>query len=259
MSKLARENKFLDFSDYGRVIARVLAKSLLNTPVTPVHVTYGFLITGIAAIYCILNHYFIAATILLILKSIIDAADGELSRLRNSPSFIGRYLDSIFDLLLNLGILYSIYIISTSPFWIMVLAFIALQLQGTIYNYYYTILRNNLSGGDTTSRINENSFPKALHGESQKMVNFLYITFKVLYGGFDFIILNIDKEAQKLNKLPNWFMTFVSIYGLGFQLLLIGLLLILELNNYLFYILIFYSIFILVMIFIRKALIRKDN
>ncbi|MBL4594187.1 MAG: CDP-alcohol phosphatidyltransferase family protein, partial [Flavobacteriales bacterium] len=122
MSKLSPENKFFDFSDYGRLPAKIFAKSLVKTPFTPIHITFLFLIVGISAIYFIIQHQFIVAAILLILKSIIDAADGELSRLRNKPSYIGRYLDSVFDLLLNFAILYAIYYISNEKLWMMLLA-----------------------------------------------------------------------------------------------------------------------------------------
>ncbi|MDF1672329.1 MAG: CDP-alcohol phosphatidyltransferase family protein [Vicingaceae bacterium] len=259
MSKLSKENRFLDFSDYGRSIAKIIAKLLLNTPITPVHVTFGFLIIGMIAMYYILLEQFYIVAILLVLKSIIDAVDGELARLRNTPSYVGRYLDSIFDLLLNFGFLYVIHTITYTTIWMTIIAFIAIQLQGTVYNYYYTILRNRLSGSDTTSRVKENSFPKAMNGESQKAVNFLYIIFKILYSGFDFIILNLDKEAQKLKKIPNWFMTIVSIYGLGFQLLIIGVMLIIGLKNYIILFIIYYSVFILFILFIRKIFLPINN
>ena len=34
-------------------------------------------------------------------KSILDAADGELARIKKTPSYVGRFLDSISDLVLN--------------------------------------------------------------------------------------------------------------------------------------------------------------
>ena len=257
MSKLSPENKFLDLSDYGRFIAKPFAKALVKTPFTPIHVTFLFLIVGLCAIYFILQHQFILAAICLVLKSIIDAADGELARLRNKPSYIGRYLDSVFDLLLNFIILYTIYYISSGTFWLMLVAFVAIQLQGTVFNYYYLILRNNLSGGDTTSRIEEKSFPTALHGENQKMVNFLFIIYTLFYGGFDRVILALDGSAKKSSNFPNWFMTFVSIYGLGFQLLIIGVMLVLGLVNHIIPFFISYSFFIIVMIGIRKIILSK--
>ncbi|MGB0888393.1 MAG: CDP-alcohol phosphatidyltransferase family protein [Vicingaceae bacterium] len=252
MSKLAPKNKFLDLSDYGRIPAKLFAKTLVKTPFTPIHITLLFGIVGITAIYFILKNQYILAALFLVLKSIIDAADGELARLRKKPSYIGRYLDSVFDLILNFGFLFTIYTLTNTPFWMMLLAFFAMQLQGTVFNYYYTILRNNSTGGDTTSRIEENSYPKALHGENQKVVNVLFILYSVLYGGFDKIILALDNAAKTKKHLPNWFMTFFSIYGLGFQLLLIGLMLVCGLIQYIIPFFIIYSIFILIIIGIRK-------
>ena len=99
---------------------------------------------------------FYLAAIFIILKSIIDAADGELSRLKNQPSYTGRYLDSVCDIILNFMILGSILWITNGSIFYMLLAFFGMQLQGTLYNYYFVILRNKLDG-DTTSRIFENS------------------------------------------------------------------------------------------------------
>jgi len=92
MSKLPLEHKFLDLSDFGRPIARFIAGSLKNTTFTPIHVTIGFIISGLIAIYCIVEGYYWLAAFFLIFKSILDAADGELARLKNTPSYSGRYL-----------------------------------------------------------------------------------------------------------------------------------------------------------------------
>jgi hypothetical protein len=84
MSKLPDENRFIDLSDYGRPVARVIANSLKKTNLTPIHVTIGFTISGLLAFLCILSGYFLAAAFFLIFKSILDAADGELARLKES-------------------------------------------------------------------------------------------------------------------------------------------------------------------------------
>ena len=47
-----------------------------------------FLITGFIAIGLLLKGYLIASAFLLLLKSILDAADGELARLKK-PSYVG--------------------------------------------------------------------------------------------------------------------------------------------------------------------------
>jgi phosphatidylglycerophosphate synthase len=256
MSKLAAQDKFIDLSDYGRPIGKIIANQLKNTRFTPIHVTLLFGISGLIGIYCILqNHYFLAS-FFIILKSIIDAADGELARIKNTPSYTGRYLDSVFDIILNFLIFMAICYASKTTFWMTILAFIGIQLQGTLYNYYYVILRNKSVGGDKTSKVFENESPKALPGESQKWVDILFLIYTIVYGAFDKIIHTLDKNAYKVQSFPNWFMTLVSLYGLGFQLLLIAVLLPLGWIEMIVPFFITYSVLIFILIGIRKIYIK---
>jgi len=245
----------LDLSDYGRPVAKVIAQSLKDTSFTPIHVTIAFVIAGLLAIACILNHYYWATAFFLILKSILDAADGELARIKNTPSYTGRYLDSVSDIILNLLILMTIWYVTDGSLLLTILAFFGIQLQGTLYNYYYVILRNK-HNGDTTSRIFETETPEALKGEKQRDVNILFRLYTLFYGAFDKIIYRLDRRAVEGQNLPNWFMTAVSTFGLGFQLLLIGIMLALDLKQYIIPFFIGYSFFILVFIAIRRLLNR---
>jgi phosphatidylglycerophosphate synthase len=256
MSKLASADKFLDLSDYGRAFGEFLANSLKNTRFTPIHVTLLFGISGLISVFCILNGFYLTASFFIILKSGIDAADGALARLKNKPSYIGRYLDSVFDIILNFIILISIYYVSNSSFGLTILAFVCIQLQGTLYNYYYLILRHNSVGGDTTSQIFEHQSPIALHGENQKIVNILFGIYTVVYGAFDKIIHFLDQDAYKVKTFPNWFMSLVSIYGLGFQLLIIAIMLPLGLIEYIIPFFIYFSVLIAVLIGIRKTFFK---
>jgi phosphatidylglycerophosphate synthase len=225
VSKLSSESKFFDVSDYGRPIAVFVAQRLKNTSATPVQVTLVFGLCGIFAIYNILNNNYLTAGVLLILKSIIDAIDGELSRVKNRPSYTGRYLDSVFDIILNFFFLLAICSVTQGSLLMTLFAFFAIQLQGTLYNYYYVILRNNTLGGDTTSKIFEQERPIAFPYENQRVVNILFFIYIILYGIFDKIIYILDYDAHQQKKFPNWFMTCVSTYGLGFQLLLMAVML----------------------------------
>jgi hypothetical protein len=256
MSKLAAQDKFLDLSDYGRSFGKMLANQLKNTTFTPIHVTLLFGISGLIAVYCILENYYYLAGFFIILKSGIDAADGELARIKNTPSYTGRYLDSVFDIILNLLFLTAICYTSSTSLWLTLLAFFCIQLQGTLYNYYYVILRNKSVGGDKTSKIFEDKAPRALAGERQKSVDILFNIYTVVYGGFDKIIHTMDPNAYKVKTFPNWFMTFVSLYGLGFQLLIISLMLAMDFINYIVPFFIGYSFFIFVIIGIRKRLFK---
>jgi hypothetical protein len=253
MSKLAAQDKFLDLSDYGRPFGKLLASSLKNTRFTPIHVTLLFGIAGLLAMYCIGNNHYNWAGFFIVLKSGIDAADGELARLKNTPSYSGRYLDSVFDIILNFLFFMTICYISQTPLWLTLIAFFCIQLQGTLYNYYYVILRNKLVGGDTTSKVFEYKTPRALPGESQKSVDILFKIYTVVYGGFDKIIHALDSDAYRVKTLPNWFMTLVSLYGLGFQLLIIAILLPLGQIEWIVPFFIIYSALILILIGIRKT------
>lgn len=251
MSKLPKAYKFLDVSDYGRPFARIIAKSLLKTSFTPIHVTIAFIISGCIAIFCIVNTYFFTAAFFLILKSILDAADGELARLKKTPSYVGRYFDSVADIILNFFILLAIWHITNQSILFALFAFLGIQLQGTLYNYYYVILRN-MFNGDTTSRIFENETPNALPGEKQKNVDIFFSLYSFFYGVFDKIIYFLDRDAPKGKPMPNWLMTLISTFGLGFQLLIISILLILNLQHLIIPFFIYYSILIFVFIGIRK-------
>lgn len=252
MSKLPQEHKFLDLSDYGRPVAKVIANSLKNTNLTPIHITIGFIISGFIAIYCILQEHYWFAAFFLIFKSILDAADGELSRVKQQPSYSGRYLDSVADIILNALFFTAIWYVTEINFLHCFVAFVGLQLQGTLYNYYYVILRNKFNG-DITSRVFEDDTPIALKGEKQKHVNILFGMYKILYGVFDKTIYLFDKNADQGKALPKWLMTCVSTFGLGFQLLIIAVLFVAGLKAFILPFFLFYTLMIFVFIGIRKT------
>ena len=120
MAKLPKENQFLDLSDYGRPAARLIAQFFKPTFVTPIHVTILFIISGLLAIGCIFFHQYLLAAFFIILKSILDAADGELARIKNTPSYTGRYFDSVADIILNFFFLLSICIVTNGNFFFMI-------------------------------------------------------------------------------------------------------------------------------------------
>ena len=255
MSKLPEKYRFLDLSDYGRPVGHWIASQLKSTFFTPIHVTTMFIIAGIIAIVLMINEYFITAAFFIILKSILDAADGELSRLKNTPSYVGRYYDSIADFLLNFSFLLTFWYITDISIVYMLIAFFGIQLQGTVYNYYYVILRNSVQG-DSTSRIFEDSAPKALKGESQHMVNIFYKIYDILYISFDKIMYFMDKDAKDSQPFPKWFMTILSLYGLGFQLLIMAFMLSFKLESYVIPFFIVYSVLLVVFVGLRKFVLK---
>ncbi|WP_299223361.1 CDP-alcohol phosphatidyltransferase family protein [uncultured Aquimarina sp.] len=255
MAKLPKQYQFLDVSDYGRSPGHWIADSLKNTRLTPIHVTTLFIVSGIMAIICMLYQYNAAAAFFLILKSILDAADGELARIKRTPSYTGRYYDSIADIILNFLFLLTFWYITDSSIILMLLAFVGIQLQGTVYNYYYVILRNTVKG-DATSRVFEDTAPTAMEGEKQRTVNIFYRIYDILYIVFDKTIYFLDKDANNSKPFPKWFMTLISVFGLGFQLLFMAVMLLLNLEEYVIPFFIGYSILILVFIGIRRFVLK---
>ncbi|WMN11113.1 CDP-alcohol phosphatidyltransferase family protein [Marivirga salinae] len=256
MPKIDKEQKFFDFSDYGRSPAIYASNLIKDTFITPIHVTIIFGIIGLITVYAILVDYYLLAGFGLILKSIVDAMDGELARINESPSYSGRYLDSIFDSILNLLFILVISYKSNIPIWLGLIAYICIQLQGTLYNYYYVILRHRSVGGDTTSKIFETKPPVAFPIESQKTVNVLFRIFKFLYLPFDWLIYQFDSKAYKIRQLPNWFMTIISVYGLGFQLMLMAIMLSLGWIDFIIPFFIAYTFMIFIFVGLRKLFIK---
>lgn len=256
MPKLLEKEKFIDISDYGRRPAIYFAELIKNSSLTPIHVTLCFGLCGLGAIIAIFKEFYIIAGILLIMKSIIDAMDGELARIKETPSYSGRYLDSIFDSILNLLFLFTIGYMANESVGLIIISYLCLQLQGTLYNYYYVILRHRTDGGDTTSKIFEMKAPIAFPIEKQETVNILFKLYMIMYVPFDKTIYFLDNNAYRAKAFPNWFMSIISSYGLGFQLLIMAFMLTFGLINHIIPFFIAYTSLLLVFITIRKLFIK---
>ena len=253
MSKLPTAHRFLDLSDFSRPVAVWLVGTLRGTHVTSIQLTLAFFVAGAASIACIVAGQYVVAAVLLMLKNTLDAADGEMARVRQRPSHTGRYLDSVFDFLINLGVVGALYVVTEASLLVAVLAFLSLEFQGTIYNYYY-LNQRRLLGGDTTSSINEFERPQAFPYENARTVAVLHRLYVLCYGAFDRLMLAIEGERTIREPLPNGFMTAVSTMGLGFQLLVIALGLILPVTDLVLPFLLVYGGVGLAMILVRKGM-----
>lgn len=257
MPKLSKGKQFIDLSDYGRPLAVFIADQIKDSKLTPIHITLLFTVSGLLAVFSIIKGFYILAGIFLILKSILDAADGELARIKDTPSYTGRYLDSISDIILNFLIIMAVGYKTNTTFVFSLLAFFGIEFQGTLYNYFYVILRDNSSGSDSTSRILEKKAPNAFYGESQRNVNLTFYLYKIFYSLFDNVIYLLDKTAVLKKRFPNWFMTIVSLYGLGTQLMIISIMLWFGLIDFIIPFFIYYTATIFLIILIRKNFLEK--
>ena len=103
-----------DFSDWGRPIARSLALYLKDSPVSVIQVTNFHFILTLFCAWLILQGQIVPASILLVVKGVVDAIDGELARIRRRPSHVGRYWDTIAD---SIGLVVVMFALGTILKW----------------------------------------------------------------------------------------------------------------------------------------------
>jgi len=148
--------------------------------------------------------------------------------------------------------LFSLYLKFNEPFLKFILLIILFHLQGSIYNYYYVLKRHKV-GGDLTSKINEKKIDSIYPYDNPFWFKVFHQLYLWIYSWQDELIHKLDKKAERLPNIPNSFMTITSLLGLGTQLLIISFLILIGYENLIFDLfLIYYSIFGIIVILLRK-------
>lgn len=233
--KLSDHARFLDLSDYGRPLGDLIVTALLPTRVLPQHLTLGYTVVGLlaAGLFAAGGHVQgVAAGLLLLLKSALDAADGSLARARGRPSRTGRYLDSLCDFLVNLAVYSGLAWAEAArarsawPIPVAAAALVAGLLQVSVFNYYY-ILQRGLAGGDHISLLDETE-AHPYPWDPPRLTRLLQRAYLAIYGWQDRLVARLDRLA--VAALPasrhapsTRFLTATTAAGLGSQLLLIAL------------------------------------
>ena len=226
--KVPPSHSFFDVSDLAGPAGRWLAARLVDSPVSPIHLTLAFTAAGLAAALLLaIGHGLWLAAALLLIKSALDAADGGLARLRRRPSRVGRFLDSDCDFVVNLAVFAGIAagIVGRTGHGgyvpLAFLAFVSAMLQVSIFNHYYLRYRA-ATGGDQTSQVSEDT-PSGYAWDNRTWLEPLYLAYRAIYGWQDALITRLDQRAAPNGPAPSRrFMTAVSVMGLGTQLLVIA-------------------------------------
>lgn len=227
MQKLPRESRFVDLSDYARPLAIRLVDFLCPyRVVTPVKVTLAGAIVGLVAAAMIWNgKWLFIAGLLLPVKSWLDAADGSLARARNRPSHVGRFLDSFCDFFVHLFLFQAIAHYNEQSAVLAFVAFLCAVFQASVYNYYYVIKRHACAG-DCTSEIDQRAAPEPYPWDNKAALKFLHLSYLVFYWWQDRLAYLLDPAAvEHGERLTSRFMTALSTLAMGFQLLVMCLLL----------------------------------
>lgn len=210
----------IDLSDWGRYFAKVIAKRLKNSPISVLQVTNVHLLLSVICAWLIVEGKIIESCFLLIIKGIIDAVDGELARIRERPSHVGRYWDTVADTIGLILVMYSFGIFLDWNNDLTILIIIAILFQYSLFNHFSVMMRV-LGSGDSTSRVDESIRPIAHPWEKQKNVNFLHAIYLLFFSWQDRIIMKLTGKGSESLVFE---LTISSILGYGMQSLFIFLL-----------------------------------
>ena len=146
-----------------RPIAGIIVWALYYTPITPNQVTVISIVSGIVAAFFYLKGTagaFIVAGLFIMLKDILDSADGQLARAKQLQSRIGRFLDSIGDFIVDAAVFGSIgwtlYKLN-NEWWMLLLALLGLvgiSLRVS-YHVFYQVQFLHLQKQYENNRITE--------------------------------------------------------------------------------------------------------
>lgn len=230
--KVREEERFLDLSDYGRGLSLLLVKVLKDTWVTAHQVTFTFLLIGLLAAFFFSRGDYgttLLGALFLQVKNILDGVDGSLARAKDRPSRIGRFLDTNADFLVNLcvyfAIAYALFGLTQNhtAFWLGGGALLFGMIQCSTFNYYYVTYRT-ITGGDTTSRIDERGSTFYKTRFKTAVLFILQKIYLVLYGWQDWFIGKLDTVGASIKPAPTkGFLTTVTFLGLGTQILFLDL------------------------------------
>lgn len=184
-----------------RPAAGLLVRILYRTPVTPNHVTMAAMIAGFCAAYLYSRDTTLTtalAGIGLTFKDLLDSADGQLARAKQTYSRAGRFLDSIGDFLVNALVFAAIgWSSRDQSAWIPLMAFVA--FWGTTlrisYHVYYHTSYLHLIRQYSTNRIIEHR-----QGDGQTedgATRTLHSIFLFLYGWQDRLMAWTDTWSRK--------------------------------------------------------------
>ena len=244
------DRNVIDLSEWGRPFARVMAQFLKDKPVSVIQVTNLHLLLTLFCAWLILEGTTVLACFLLIVKGILDAVDGELARIRERPSHVGRYWDTVAD---TIGLIAVMWAFGSLFNWEPVLTFaliLATLFQYSLFNHY-SILMRTLGSGDTTSRVDERIKPTAYSWEKQSNVNFFHTIYLVF---FSWQVWFISKLSGKGSEHLVFELTVSSSLGFGMQSLIIFALALFERLSYLPELILGVNMCLMVLVFLRSRM-----
>lgn len=180
-------------------LADRLVAWLAGTRVQPHHVVLTHTAAGLLAAWLLAGHSWLgwlAAAVLLQAKSLLDNADGGLARATGRVTQMGRYLDTLMDLVVNLALFVALA--QHGPAWLALLAFAALTL---VLSAEFNAMRRHMEVGagqqmrqrSPGSPTVTNEPPPAPPGAPDAVLT-------LLQGAYDFILAPQDRALRALDE-----------------------------------------------------------
>ena len=276
-------NPARDFFDvsaiWGKRPALKIVKWIYHTPITPPQVSIVAFVFGISAAYFLAKQeymFLFISALLIQIKNIFDTVDGHLARARNTPSRIGRFLDSVIDFITSFAFFIAIALNLNEQYppneiWILAItAFFSSQFQCSYYVFYtvsYLKNVNRLTASRVDESIKKEDYTVYKDPAQQRTLIILHKLFLLFYGWQDRFMMKIDEWSLKyFAKRPSgWYLdkkllTLKSWLGLGMQLFFLTLFILLnQLYLCLWFFIIVGNIYWLFLIFYRLNYFKLDS
>jgi len=220
-----------------RPIAAAIVWLFYPTRITPNHVTLIAILFGMASAYAFslsTTASIDAAGVLIVLKDILDDADGQLARAKELYSRRGRFLDSVGDFVVNLAVFstitWSVYRVHSNRLTIILglLSLLGITLRVS-YHVFYQVAFLHLRDTYKLNRITEEITEEDRRGD--RVALWLQRIFLLIYAWQDRLIARIDRWCMGENfdetHLPLWYsdrfgLRLSGLVGFGTEFMLLA-------------------------------------
>ena len=200
-----------------RPLSNALVSGLRRLGIPPHAVVLANAATGLGAALVLARGELLAAAVLLQLKTLLDNADGQLARVTGRVTLVGRYLDTIADLVVNAALFAALGYITGLP----VLAFAAFVALTVVLaaDFNATELYRQARGIPT-------SRPPATGGRAERLLQGMYA---LVFGPLDRVLRAFAaRRFDGRGGYDRFTVTALANLGLTTQLVVLGLCLVLR-------------------------------
>jgi len=197
---------------FYRVISFLFIKIILPFPITPNQISIAALVMGVISAFFYSfgsKEAFLFAAAFYAIYYLFDLSDGQVARLKNNGTKLGRIIDGIADYVTHLAIYIGlgIGIGNNLNTWLLVIAaLISLMVQVILFDFYrnryleYIVGEVNLFGDDLKQFQQEYEELKSARGKlTEKTIYILYLK----YLGVQQLFISKTAKEQKIKKFDS--------------------------------------------------------